>query len=712
MAMIAMALAAAIASAPMGVSAPAMVRGDGRTPAVVDVIGPAPLEAEDPRFPDGGSISCTGAPALSAGQTLPPRILAPATATTGQLACIARRRGAEAVFSLRVEPPGPGLYAAVLPAENGGMALRPFRLQPGGSSVTPRFVHAAASAGEIRQATDGALRLALPPGRAPRAVAIALLDTDGAGAAFLPVPGRTRLRLQSKNRSSLSVRVAGAVFGPVQAPEGKANLSVLVPPGTRIGVVRAVDQLGNAREIPIDLETPSLPRIAAVASDTRVVAGGELRVAVALAAADGGPAQSAAVRAIAGRGSLEAPAPSGGGLWLARYRAPRQPGRDRIAFDVEGDPSAGHIELEVEVSPGPAAQISLQLPESPARAGDEMAVRAAVRDAMGNTLSRVALEATLGGAPARVSWEGAIASVTCSVPQRLPSDASVELVVQSSDAARAVARIDVHPAEASTAELTAEPSGRTARVRALVRDRFGNALGPSDFAFGADGATVETIQSSASGIPEANLEAAPGARAAETWVAAGNRVLARTAIVFDPPREAWLLFAWGQGGGMSNGGALRAPRFGAGIGIRRQFGPIEGALLFGADAFSWRDEVPVVVGAAQQPVSRRLFALSVPLLARARLPLAGRFGISLEGGPMAVFAWSSTSSQASGTERLVSIRPGARVRAMVDVSFGRGRIALGGSVGTARLVEGPIRGEIEGHSLFAGYEAWWLDIGP
>ena len=49
---------------------------------------------------------------------------------------------------------------------------------------------------------------------------------------------------------------------------------------------------------------------------------------------------------------------------------------------------------------------------------------------------------------------------------------------------------------------------------------------------------------------------------------------------------------------------------------------------------------------------------------------------------------------------------------MVDVSFGRGRIALGGSVGTARLVEGPIRGEIEGHSLFAGYEAWWLDIGP
>ena len=145
--------------------------------------------------------------------------------------------------------------------------------------------------------------------------------------------------------------------------------------------------------------------------------------------------------------------------------------------------------------------------------------------------------------------------------------------------------------------------------------------------------------------------------------------------------------------------------------MRRQFGPIEGALLLGADALSWRDEIPAVVGGSQQPVSRHLFALSVPLLARARLPFAGRFGISLEAGPMAAFAWSSTSSQASGTERLVSIRPGARFRAMADVSLGRGRIVVGGSVGTAKLVEGPIRGEIEGHSLFAGYEAWWLDIG-
>src|SRR3989454_2264288 len=270
--MIAIALAAALAPAPVGVALRAAVRGDGRTATPIEMIGPGPLEAEDPRFSDVGSISCEGASALSATETVPPRILPPATATTKQLACVARRRGGEAAFSLRVEPPGPGLYAALLPAAIDQVALRPFRLQPDGSNVAPGSVHAAASAGEIRQVSDSFLRLALPPGREPRALPIAPLDPGGAGAAFLPVPGRTRLRLQSKRRSSLSVRVAGAVFGPVQAPEGKANLSVLVPPGTQIGVVRAVDQLGNAREIPIDLETPLLPRIAAVASDTRVVA--------------------------------------------------------------------------------------------------------------------------------------------------------------------------------------------------------------------------------------------------------------------------------------------------------------------------------------------------------------------------------------------------------------------------------------------------------
>ena len=711
--MIGIALTAAVASAALQVQPPATLRGDGRTAGSVELSGgPDSLEGEDRRLPDSGSISCAGAGVVAASGALAPRVLAPASAGPAELACVARRRGLEALFSLHVDPPGPGLYAVLLPAPGPGqLTLRPFRLQEG-KSVAPRSVHAAASAGELRQAAAGdALRVALPPGRAPRAIAVALLDDDGEGAAFLPVPGRTQLRLRSKRRSWLSVRVAGAIHGPVRAPEGKATMSVLVPPGTRLGVVRAVDRLGNAREVRIDLETPSLPRIAAVASGTQVIAGGELRVAVALAAPDGAPAENAALRASARRGSLEGPVQRGGGLWFARYRAPRTAGRDRIAVNVEGDPAAGSVELEVDVLPGPPAQIALDLPELPARAGDELAVRAAVRDALGNAVAPVALEASFAGVPARVSWEGATASVTGSVPGHLSANA-VEVLVRSGDAARVVARIEVRPAEAFSAELSAESAQRTARIRAVVRDRFGNALGASGFAVEADGASVGPVQPSASGVAEASLEAAPHARAAQAWVTAGGRVLARTAIAFDPPPEAWLLFAWAQGGGMSNGGALRAPRFGAGMGIRRQFGPVEGGLLAGLDALSYRDEIAGTVGGAQQPVSRHLFALAVPLLLRARLPFARHFGASLEAGPIAAFAWSSASSQASGTERLVSVRPGVRVRATVDFSVGRSRIALGASLGTTRLVDGPVRGEIEGGSLFVGYEAWWLDIGP
>jgi hypothetical protein len=713
MAVIAAALAMTLASGALSVSPPASVRGDGRTTAPVELTGgPDPLEGEDARLPDLGTISCAGAAVVAGREGAAPRVLAPATAAPTELSCLARRRGDESMFSLHVEPPGPGLYAAALRLEQPGqLAFKPFRIQPDGISAAPRSLHAAVSAGQLREAADG-LRVVLPPGRAPRAFAIVLLDGDGEGAAFLPLPGQTQLYLQSKRRALLSVRVAGAPFGPVRAPEGKATVSVAVPPGTREGVVRAVDRLGNARELPIDLATPSLPRLAAAASASHVVAGGEVRVAVALAAPDGAPAEGAAVRASAGRGSLEAPSARGPGLWVVRYRAPGVPGSDRIALDVEDDPSAGGMELAVEVVPGPPARISLDLSASPVRAGDELAVRADVRDSSGNALSGVPLEAWLAGAPARVLWEGATASLSGTVPQQVSRDSSFELSVRSGDAARAVARIELRPAEAYSAELIADSAERTARLRALVRDRFGNALGVSGFTLSADGGTLGPPRAGASGMAEANLEAAPRARAADAWVTAGGRVLARTHIAFDPPPDAWLLFARAEGGAMSNGGALRAPRFGAGIGVRRHFGPIEAAAIVGLDALSYRDRIAADLAGAEQDISRRLFALAVPLLLRARLPFASRWGAAVEAGPVPTFAWTSASSGASGTERVVTLRPGLRTSALLDFSLGRGRLELGVSLGTSRLVSGPLRGEIEGRSIFIGYEAWWLDLGP
>ena len=700
-------IAAALAAAELLVSAPARAVQDGRSVAAVEIAsGPEPLEGEDRQLPDRGSIACTGAAVIAAGPIAPPRLLPPAASTAGELSCIARRRGAESAFSLHLDPPGPGLYARLAPAEAGRLALEAFRIQPGGDRQAPRSLRLASSAG-----TAEAGRLLLPPGRAPRAIAVALLDAEGEGAAFLPLPGSTRLRLESKRRSLLSVRVAGATFGPVRAPEGKATLPVLVPPGVRLGVVRAVDRLGNARELAIDLETPELPRIAAVASGAQAVAAGELRVAIALAAPDGAPARDAPVRASAARGSVQPPAPRGPGLWLASYRAPAAPGSDRITVQVEGDAGAGRVELSVEVVPGPPSQISLEPPARPVHAGEEVAVRAGVRDAAGNPLSGVPLEASLAGTPARVSWDGAAVSIRGAVPQLLP-EGGVQLSVRSGEQARADARIEALPGEASSAELAADPDGREALLRAVVRDRFGNALGASGFDLAAQGAQVSDIRASASGAAEASLVAAPRSRAAEASVVSGGRVLAHTKVAFDPPPEAWLLFARAEGADVSNGGALQAPRLGAAAGIRRRFGPVEGAGLLGLDALWYRDQITAEVAGAARPVSRHLFALGIPLLARARLPFLRKWGAGLEAGPVPVLAWTSAASDASGTEKLVSLRLGFRARAAVDYALGRGRIELGASWGTVRLLSGPLRGEIEGHSFFLGYEAWWLDVGP
>jgi hypothetical protein len=686
-------------AAPLSVSTPASIRADGRTVVPVELSGgPESLEGEHPQLADEGTVSCDGAAAIAAhGQAA--RLLFHGSAQAREIACKAHRRGAETSFSLRAEPPGPGLYASL----DRELAFSAFRILPDGSAVPARSLRVGVSTGQL---TGG--RVVLPPGRAPRAVAVALVDAQGEGAAFLPVPGRTQLHLESKRGAMLSVRIAGALFGPLRAPAGKVTLPVWVPPGVRQGVVRAVDRLGNARELPIDLSTPDLPRIAAVLQSAQVVAGEEARLAIAVAGADGAPAETAP-RAEAQRGKISLPTAQGAGLWVARYRAALTPGRDVIRVEVPNDSAAGRVELAVEVVPGAPMEISLA-PPGPVRAGEQLTVRASVRDAAGNPLVGIPLEASLAGAPARVSWDGAIASVVAKAPER---SAPVELAVRTPGAANGAMRLEVLPAEASSAEMTAHSEQRLARVHALVRDRFGNPLGSSGFSLLARGASVGVLEPDSSGAAEATLLADPRARSADAEITAAGRVLARTHVRFDPPADAWLMFAGAAAAAMSNGGALRTVRPALQVGLRRRFGGIEGALLTGADAIWFRGAIDGNVAGQPVAVEQRLFALTIPLMARVRRPFARRWGIGAEVGPLATFAWASAASGVSGLERQTTLVPGFRARAFLDYNLGRSRILLGGGWGTARLPDSsPLRGEIEGRSVFLGYEAWWLDLGP
>jgi len=179
----------------------------------------------------------------------------------------------------------------------------------------------------------------------------------------------------------------------------------------------------------------------------------------------------------------------------------------------------------------------------------------------------------------------------------------VELAVRAPGAAPAAMRIEVLPAEASSAQITADAGEREARVRALVRDRFGNALGASGFSLAARGASVGELAPTAAGHAEATLKADPRSRSADAEITAAGKVLARTTVRFEPPADAWLLFAGASGGAMSNGGTLRTARLGVEIGIRRQFGGIEAALLTGADAISFRGDIIGDVAGAAMTVS-------------------------------------------------------------------------------------------------------------
>src|SRR5204863_9286245 len=115
-----------------------------------------------------------------------------------------------------------------------------------------------------------------------------------------------------------------------------------------------------------------------------------------------------------------------------------------------------------------------------------------------------------------------LASVAARIPDRLPAEPALERSVRAGPSAVATAQIEVLPGEAASAELRAEPEQRQGRVRALVRDRFGNPLGASGFTVAAQGAAVGALRRSAGGAAEATLDATPRAREADATIVAGG----------------------------------------------------------------------------------------------------------------------------------------------------------------------------------------------
>lgn len=111
-----------------------------------------------------------------------------------------------------------------------------------------------------------------PPKRLyPQAAIFAVTNEEGwlLDWIALPLYGETQIDTKTEPGASVTVRIAGAAFGPVQADAaGRAAVSVLVPPGVQSGITEATDSLGNNKETSFSLDVKPFNRLLCTCPDT------------------------------------------------------------------------------------------------------------------------------------------------------------------------------------------------------------------------------------------------------------------------------------------------------------------------------------------------------------------------------------------------------------------------------------------------------------
>jgi hypothetical protein len=708
--------AAPAAPKALAVSVPPRVVGDGRS--VVPIVisgGPGPRDSERPDHPELPAVDCEGALSLPALAKQPPRILPPPVREPRTVACNVTWRDATATFDLHIEPPRqPGLYIGTnltrvrTDIKTNRVPLEAFAVDDSGAILPGQISSVVASSGKVFAEADGTLTLHLPDSRSPRVIAVLASNGRDVGTGTVPVWGVTKLDVTSERGATVKLRIAGRWSGSRRAPRGRARLPIEVPPGVGHAVVRG-ERRGVAVESVVNLRVPSKRRIAAMSLADPIAAGGRTPIFVAVSAADGQPAPpSAAVTAQAKRGTVARAQSLGNGLWEVPYRAPATPSRDEVTVFVKGQRSAGRMTVSFDVVPGAPQIIHVALPDRPFGPGDKLMGAAFVRDAEGNLLDSVPLRVTLDGNPLETQPRVAGTGFSTRVPERLPDSRRLHLVVNAGTA-RIERNIAVHPELPASAVLSLRASGRRARATIEVRDRFSNLIDPSGFDVLVSGARLGPLERGGDRY-RANLAALDDSRDAVVEIRAGGGTLAQKQVTFGPPRNAFVLGAYGEAGWVASGGAVSAPRAGAGFALRRYLGPVELALGAGAEGFVYEDQSEAMIAGLPRTVGRSLTGIAVPVQLRARLAITERTGVSVAAAAVPTRVGVQLQPDFQAEDRYTEVVVGGRSQVALDWHIGAARARFALSYGSARLTDSLVTGKLEGLGIAAGVEWWFWDL--
>jgi hypothetical protein len=266
--------------------------------------------------------------------------------------------------------------------------------------------------------------------------------------------GSTTIPFHTTPGAVVTMRIADRSFGPVASDrQGRVEIPVVVPPGVRTGIARAVDHNG-ARETEVDLQQAPYVRLVVLAPPTMDV-GGFSEVVLLAVEADGAPANPTRLTLSTSAGLLH---PIGSGpLGEARFlfEAPRLLGSGAVALTAmaAGVP-ASRADTAVALRVGAPAQLAISpsMHRLVVGSADQARVAISVHDAFGNPTTATGIEVAVDGQPRPIALAASgVGTLTVEAPARFEGRDRV-LVEAKLGAIRAAEAI--HVTGGSPARLT------------------------------------------------------------------------------------------------------------------------------------------------------------------------------------------------------------------------------------------------------------------
>jgi hypothetical protein len=292
-------------------------------------------------------------------------------------------------------------------------------------------VRALASVGtlELPHAAGGvghfAGRYIPPPERYPQAALLVVEVGNGTRrmhvTARVILEGSTTIPFHTTPGAAVTMRIADHNFGPIASDrQGRVEIPIVVPPGVRTGVARAVDHNG-ARETEVDLQQAPYVRLVLLAPPTLDV-GGFAEVVLLAIEPDGSPANPNRLTLSASAGLLHplGSGPPGEARFL--FEAPRLLGSGAVALTaMAAGPPVTRADTAVALRVGAPAQLAISpsMRRLVVGSAEQARVAISVRDAFGNPTTATGIEVAVDGQPRPVALAASgVGTLTVEAPPR------------------------------------------------------------------------------------------------------------------------------------------------------------------------------------------------------------------------------------------------------------------------------------------------------